>query len=164
MTLVFFVQAQTPMSDPTKEEETRFEALLNVFDDLKRSKRVTAIRATDPFQADLRTASKTELRDREMAVVDAEARYLAPGQLDQVDTLLRSPGGDLDGSVVAKRILLTENANYRSAFMKAVTQNTPAFTPEEVRALTSSVPAPWPMAPTASVALASPCSSTPRSS
>jgi HK97 family phage major capsid protein len=119
----------------TSDEERHFDTLLRTFDERRRTTHVADIRATDPFDVDLRTASKTVLRDKALQVLEGEARSLAPFQLDHVDTLLRSRGGDVDGSEIAKRILLTENDRYRSAFMKAVTQTTPAFSPDEARAI-----------------------------
>ena len=100
----------------TLSEETRFEQLLDAAKRLKQNALRSEARTVVPSDVDFRTASRVELRDAAMALVEAEGRYLAPAALDQVDSLLRSPGGDVDGSVIAKRILLTENDAYRSGF------------------------------------------------
>jgi HK97 family phage major capsid protein len=41
----------------------------------------------------------------------------------------------LDGDAIARRAVLTGRDEYRSAFLKGVSQTSPAFSPEEVRAL-----------------------------
>src|ERR1019366_5988810 len=61
--------------------------------------------------------------------------HLAPHQIDHVDKLLRSRNGDVDGAVIAKRILLSENDAYRSAFMKGVTESSPIFSAQEQAAV-----------------------------
>lgn len=148
------------IEDITAEDDARLTEALAEFDTRnaelaaveERSARVAAVRANttevtaghdpgpgmivrnDPFEGDLRTATRGELRDRAMQVID-EDKTLAPFQKDQADLLLRSYNGDLDGSIIARRLLATENEAYRSGFQKAVTQATPAFSPEEAHAL-----------------------------
>jgi HK97 family phage major capsid protein len=60
---------------------------------------------------------------------------LAPKQIDHVDKLLRTRSDNVDGSVIARRLLTSETEHYRSAFMKSVTDPTPIFTQEEQRAV-----------------------------
>jgi HK97 family phage major capsid protein len=84
---------------------------------------------------DLRTASRVEVRDRALKVLESEGRHLAPFQQDHVDRLLRTHSIDCDGSVIAKMLLVTETEAYRSGFQKAITQERPAFTADETRAL-----------------------------
>ena len=99
----------------TAAEAAHFEDLLEAVERNKVSSLRTRARSVVPAPlTDVRTATRIELRDAAMAVVETEGRHLAPAQLDQVDSLLRSPGGDVDGSVIAKRILATETPAYRS--------------------------------------------------
>ena len=90
-----------------------------------------------PATADVRSLNGREARDAAMRVMDDKdsTRHMEPDQLDKLDRLMRTQSKDLDGSHIAKRLLLTETDAYRSAWQKAVTQTTPAFSPEEVRAL-----------------------------
>lgn len=84
-------------------------------------------------------ATRREVRDAALAVLEREADTvgLATRQGDQVDRLLRRFDENVHGDEIARRLLLTENDDYRSAFMKAVTAfgRSPAFTPEEAAAL-----------------------------
>lgn len=84
---------------------------------------------------DVRTASHMQLRDAALAMLDREGRDLTTPQGDRVEKLLRTRNGNTDGGVIAKRMLLTENEHYRSAFVKAVTSVSPAWTAEEARAV-----------------------------
>jgi HK97 family phage major capsid protein len=84
---------------------------------------------------DVRTASRGELRDAALKVLETEGRGLATAQGDHVDRLLRTHNGNTDGGQIARRMLLTENDAYRSAFQKAVTSPAPAWTTDEARAI-----------------------------
>lgn len=84
---------------------------------------------------DVRSASPLQVRDAALKILDGEARELATRQGDHVERLLRTANGNTDGVAIARRMLLTENDAYRSAFMKGVTQTAPAWTSEEARAL-----------------------------
>lgn len=92
-------------------------------------------RQIDPFSGDTRTASASQLRDRALKALEVEGKRLAPFQLDHLDRLLRSRNDNVDGAIIAKRLLTTESPAYRAGFQKAVTQDTPAFTNEEAAAL-----------------------------
>jgi len=84
---------------------------------------------------DVRSASRGEIRDAALKIIETEGRDLAPKQLDHVDRLINTRNGNTDGGKIAKRLLLTENDAYRSAFVKGVTQVNPAYTAEEAQAL-----------------------------
>jgi hypothetical protein len=139
-------------------EEARFEAALAEYEPLKveyaaaeaRAKKVAEIRGADftaghddftfqrkvdPSSIDPRTASRKELRDAALKVTESEGGHLNSAQREHFERQLRSHNADFEGSIVAKRLLVTENDDYRSGFMKAVTQDKPAFTPEEARAI-----------------------------
>ena len=93
------------------------------------------MRRVQPAAVDVMRASRTEVRDAALALLDAEGRDLAARQGDHVDALLRTSNGNTDGAKIARRMLATESDAYRSAFMKGVTQSSPAWTAEEARAL-----------------------------
>ena len=95
----------------------------------------TILKRVEPSVLDLRTATRGELRDAALKVLETEGRGLAPHQEDHVDALLRTKTAYTDGGLIAKRILATETPAYRSAFAKAVTQPVPAFDADEVRAI-----------------------------
>jgi HK97 family phage major capsid protein len=95
----------------------------------------TILKRVEPSVLDLRTATRGELRDAALKVLETEGRGLAPHQEDHVDSLLRTKSAYTDGAVIAKRMLVTESDAYRSAFAKAVTQPVPAFDADEVRAI-----------------------------
>jgi HK97 family phage major capsid protein len=84
---------------------------------------------------DVRTASRSELRSAALAILDRDGAGLATRQGDHVDRLVRTQNGNTDGAQIAKRMVLTENEHYRSAFAKAVTSPAPAWTAEEARAI-----------------------------
>jgi len=84
---------------------------------------------------DVARASRTELRDAALAILDRDGSHLAARNGDHVDNLLRTRNALTDGGEIAKRMVLTESEHYRSAFMKGITQASPAFTAEEGRAL-----------------------------
>lgn len=144
--------------DITPEEEARFVAALAEYEVAKtdfataeaRAKQVAEIRAADftsgdgspqimkrtSETVDFSRASRIEIRDAALKFMEGpEAKRLAPFQLDHLDKLLRTHNGDTQGSAIAKRLLVSETDAYRSAFMKSVTQDKPAFTPEESRAV-----------------------------
>lgn len=93
------------------------------------------IRRVDPFAGDPRSATRTELRDRALAAVEQRGGNLNDRQRTGLERLLRTSTSDTDGSIIAERLLLTENDAYRSAFAKGVSQAAPAFTSEEAQAL-----------------------------
>ena len=84
---------------------------------------------------DVRRASRGEIRDAALKVLEGNTRGLASHQVDNVDKLINKRSELCDGGEIAKRILLTENDAYRSAFLKASTQASPAFSAEETKAI-----------------------------
>ncbi|HEY7823888.1 MAG TPA: hypothetical protein VIG24_13685, partial [Acidimicrobiia bacterium] len=88
--------------------------------------------ATD---VDVSRASRSEIRDAALAILDRDGKHHAARNGDHVEALLRTRSTITDGGVIAKRMVLTESDAYRSAFMKGVTQVSPAFTADEARAL-----------------------------
>jgi HK97 family phage major capsid protein len=95
---------------------------------------VNVIRSTDPLAGSIRGASRSELRDRAMKVLETRGKRLAPFQQDHVASLLDTRSIDVDGSHIAKLMLATESDAYRSAFQKGVTGDS-FFTAEEQAAV-----------------------------
>jgi HK97 family phage major capsid protein len=84
----------------------------------------------DPY-SDVRRLHNPEARDRALRVLDNReaTMHLTADQKDQVARSLRRD------STLARRILVTENDDYRSAWMKMVTDPHPFLTQEESRAM-----------------------------
>lgn len=86
---------------------------------------------------DVSRMSAREARDVALKTLERKGDEIALNaeSAAKVERLIRSDKVDLRGDVVAKRLILTENDDYRSAWVKAVTETTPVFSPEEARAL-----------------------------
>ncbi len=85
----------------------------------------------DPSAA-IRRFSNAEARDAALRHLDSDregTRHLSTAAKDQLDRLIRTD------HVIARRTLVTETPEYRSAWMKLVTQTQPQLTPEENRAV-----------------------------
>jgi HK97 family phage major capsid protein len=116
----------------TAADETRFERLM-------KSVQFLGVEIAD---AESRSGASAHRRTRGMGVRDdaldileTRGRDLAPRQLDHVDHLLRTQTQDCHGSRIAERMVLTENPDYHSGFMKGITDPSPVWTPEESRAI-----------------------------
>lgn len=78
-----------------------------------------------------------EARDKALKALEDRSRtsHLEDSQLEQVEALIRTRTGNTDGSQIAKRLLLTENEHYRTAFQKLTTQPQAILSAEESRAV-----------------------------
>jgi HK97 family phage major capsid protein len=84
----------------------------------------------DDPAGDTRRLTVPEARDRALRVLDSrDAGDLSDAAKVQVEKLLRRD------TLTARRILVTENEDYRTGWMKMVTQVHPILTPEEQRAM-----------------------------
>jgi len=84
----------------------------------------------DDPAGDTRRLTNPEARDRALRVLDSrDAGDLSDAQKTQVEKMLRRD------TVTARRILVTENEDYRTAWMKLVTDAHPILTAEENRAV-----------------------------
>jgi HK97 family phage major capsid protein len=84
----------------------------------------------DDPAGDTRRLTNPEARDKALRVLDSrDAADLSDAQKTQVEKMLRRD------TITARRILVTENEDYRSAWMKMVTDVHPVLTPEENRAV-----------------------------
>lgn len=92
----------------------------------------------DPHDGrDVRTLTRLESRDRGLKVMEDRdnTRHLDDNQREKIDRILRTQNPDTDGSHVGRLMLATENDDYRSAFVKMVTQPNPVLTNDEARAM-----------------------------
>jgi HK97 family phage major capsid protein len=142
----------------TDEETTRWEALESEHTTLEtdlaaaeeraaRATRVAESRArwgsvivgdTVPTDdVEVRTLSIADARSRALKRAETESSMfgLIPEQERRLESLLRTRTADFDGDIVARRLLITESEDYRSAFVKAMASPTPAWTTEEARAV-----------------------------
>lgn len=151
------IEQLAAIADITPEDDARLSAALDEFEARKselaeveaRAARIEAAKASVTervagFDApqikratekavDVRSASRGEVRDAALKI--AETAGLSAGQERHLEKLLETRNELTDGGEIAKRVVLTENPAYRSAFVKGVTQTNPAYTAEEVSAL-----------------------------
>jgi HK97 family phage major capsid protein len=79
-----------------------------------------------------------EARSIALATIEnKDAIGLAPEQLDKVERLVRSGSLDCRGDQIAKRLILTENDAYRSAWQKLMTQPRAVLNADESRAVSA---------------------------
>jgi HK97 family phage major capsid protein len=88
-------------------------------------------RSKDDAYGDVRRMTVTEARDRALRVLDDRnaSANLSSDEKDQVERQLRT------STDIARRILVTENEHYRSAFQKLVTDPQPFLDDDEQRAV-----------------------------
>ena len=93
-------------------------------------------RKDDPFDADVRTMPEGQALTRARHVVDDKeiGGHLRDDQKAQLEKLLRTRSGNLDGDLLARQLLATQNPHYRTAFQKYAS-NSNAFTNDESRAI-----------------------------
>ena len=86
---------------------------------------------------DVRYMRPTEARDMALKVMDDKdsIRHLRTDQLDQMDRLVRTRTKNTDGAEIARRLLVTEDVHYRTAWAKLMTQSQAILTMEENRAV-----------------------------
>lgn len=127
------------------EERDRLEAQLEAREQLREAARdlpkipggQRVIEHTNTDVDPLR-ANRAEMRDAALAILEREARntYLSDDAAEKVERLIRSGSANADGDIVARRLALTENEHYRSAWAKMVANpGSPAWTSEESRAV-----------------------------
>jgi HK97 family phage major capsid protein len=86
--------------------------------------------------AEVRSLSRTEARDQALALLEERAGEVSTSAGDRVDELVRTGRStNVDGDQIARRLLLTEHDDYRSAWQKLVTSPTPVLTEAEGRAV-----------------------------
>lgn len=100
---------------------------------------VQFMRKVEAFETGDVPAAMTRMQARDKALKALEAReltgHLEGRQKDHLDSVLRSQSRNTDGSLIARRLLVTESEAYRSAFMKVSTQTQPILDADEARAL-----------------------------
>jgi HK97 family phage major capsid protein len=84
---------------------------------------------------DVLSLNKSQVRDGALALLDKRAEEIDTASGDQITKMLRGRLDQCDSSEIARRMLVTENEDYRSGFMKVVTRAHPFLTAEEGRAM-----------------------------
>lgn len=85
---------------------------------------------------DVRTFSSSELRDKALKVLDSDgASHLRDDQRTKVARMLRESLPQRSGRHIAERMMLTEDDDYRAAFMQLTTRGVVSLTPEQARAV-----------------------------
>jgi len=95
-----------------------------------------------PFDDDVMRLSDDQVRDRALKALETRGKHLDSGQQDQLDMLLRAKiseqSPNVNGTYVAKRMLITESDDYRSAFAQFINAGlrgrTPVLTGPEAEA------------------------------
>lgn len=128
-------EARTAEFDALEAREARIDAARSRVVERAAGVDAPQIMKRTATDVDVSRASRSEIRDAALAILDRDGKHLAARNGDHVEGLLRTRSSITDGGVIAKRMVLTESDAYRSAFMKGVTQNSPAFTADEARAL-----------------------------
>lgn len=77
------------------------------------------MRKVDPFDKPVDVLTRSEARDRALKVVEqTNDEMLVSRNKDRLDGFIGRNSSHFDGDYISRRILLTENDAYRSAFMK----------------------------------------------
>lgn len=94
-------------------------------------------RDVNPFEGNPERMTRGEARDNAMRALDRDqlTSHLDERQKVALEKLLRTQNKSTDGAMIARRLLVTESEEYRSAFMKRAVSDTPVFTAEEGQAL-----------------------------
>ena len=97
------------------------------------------MRKVEPFDGEeIRYMRPGEVRDRALAALDRSdlTSHLGDRQRERVEQMLRAgKTRNFDPADLARRLVVSEDPEYRSAFQKMATQTVPALSPEESRAL-----------------------------
>ena len=84
---------------------------------------------------DVRSLSRKEVREAALRLADEEAKHLTERQRRHLDAVLRSNNEDTDGSLIGRRLLLTETDAYRSGWQKHIAGHPELLNADEQRAL-----------------------------
>jgi len=87
--------------------------------------------------SDVSRLSRGEARDKALKALEARelTSHLTDPALTRLERDLRARTRNTDGGQIARRLLVTESPEYRSAFMKVTCNPNPVLTPEEGRAI-----------------------------
>lgn len=104
-----------------------------------KSKRTPELmRKVDPWDgADVRTLLPQQAVSRALKALDDDelTDHLVDDQKRMLTKILRTRNADTRGDIIARRLLVTEHEDYRSAFQKIATQTPAVLSPEEGRAI-----------------------------
>lgn len=124
-----------------KEKLNKRLSILDARDELQEpgSDRAPQLMKQAEARVDVRTAGQSEIRDAALKTLETEHKSQVVPVSDEaaskVEKLIRTKNFNVDGDQIARRLLLTENDHYRSAWAKTLFSPQPAWTPEEARAL-----------------------------
>lgn len=83
---------------------------------------------------EVRSLTRGAARDQALALLEQRGREVDTATGDRLDRLVRSERTkNFDGDQIARRMLITESDEYRSAWQKLVTQAQPVLTADEAR-------------------------------
>jgi HK97 family phage major capsid protein len=108
--------------------------------DVARAKeKFRARRAQRADTIDVMHATRAELRDASLEVIERDGGHLSPAQLDAMDSLVRNVTDDVNPVEISRRVLTTQSPAYISAFRKELdpTWQPAVWTPEEAAAVTA---------------------------
>ncbi|GAA3665157.1 hypothetical protein GCM10022224_031870 [Nonomuraea antimicrobica] len=96
---------------------------------------VQVMQRVDPWDG-ANVRALPDLKARDKALEDRSlTEHASDEQIARAARVLRTRTRDCNGAHVARRLLITENVHYRSAFMKLITRAHPVLTPEEQHAV-----------------------------
>jgi HK97 family phage major capsid protein len=95
-------------------------------------RRIRPFDGTDP-----RSMGRDEARDKALAALEVRdlTEHLTDKQLEHLDRTFRAKTNSLDGSHVARMLLLSENEHYQSAFQEVITKAQPVLDADQARAV-----------------------------
>jgi HK97 family phage major capsid protein len=99
------------------------------------------VRSANPFQGDAGALrlSDSEARSRALRALEQRGRDLGPDQQDRVEGLIRAQMSqeqpNVDGGYLARRLLITESQEYRSAWARLMTSDHPLLTEAEIQSV-----------------------------
>jgi len=128
-------------------EKAQIESRLAVLDaaekvgstEIGEDRSVPAFMKRTETDIDLRTASRGEVRSAALKRLEEEHTEQMVPVTDEnaahIEKLVKTRSMNTDGDLIARRLLITESPAYRSAFGKAMTYAQPAWTQEEMNAI-----------------------------
>lgn len=120
----------------TEERVAELEAIEARQIAAKTAKVPTVIQRVEVDQhEDVRYLKPAELRDKGLKSLELNGAHMASDQAEKVEGLLRTRTAVTDGGEIAKRLLVTETDDYRSAFVKLMTQSQAVLTGPESEAV-----------------------------
>jgi HK97 family phage major capsid protein len=132
------LERATKLAEPIAELERKISDLETTIERASAAKDAPQIIRkveVDP-SPEVRSLSRGQARDQALALLESRSGDVDTRNGDRLDQLVRSERtSNLDGDQIARRMLITEAPEYRSAWMKLVTGSQPILSPDEARAV-----------------------------